>query len=66
MRQSGHWESEGPLDVVSFNDLLLQAIENLDVDQAREEVLPFVREPAALDVWSRDFFTEVMKRVQLV
>jgi hypothetical protein len=64
MRQSGHWESEGPLDVVSFNDLLLQAIENLDVDQAREEVLPFVREPAALDIWSRDFFTEVMKRVR--
>jgi len=26
--------------------------------------LPFVREPAALDIWSRDFFTEVMKRVR--
>ena len=66
MRQSGHWDAEGPLDVVSFDDLLLEAIANLDVDQAREEVLPFVREPASLDIWSRDFFTEVMKRVQPV
>ena len=66
MRQSGHWDAECPLDVVSFDDLLLEAIANLDVDQAREEVLPFVREPAALDIWSRDFFTEVMKRVQPV
>lgn len=66
MRQSGHWDAEGPLDVASFDDLLLEAIANLDVDQAREEVLPFVREPASLDIWSRDFFTEVMKRVQPV
>lgn len=66
MRQSGHWDAEGPLDVVSFDDLLLEVIANLDVDQAREEVLPFVREPASLDIWSRDFFTEVMKRVQPV
>ena len=66
MRQSGHWDAEGPLDVVSFDDLLLEAIANLDVDQAREEVLPFVREPASLDIWSRDFFTEVMKSVQPV
>ena len=66
MRQSGHWDAEGPLDVVSFDALLLEAIANLDVDQAREEVLPFVREPASLDIWSRDFFTEVMKRVQPV
>jgi predicted nucleotidyltransferase component of viral defense system len=63
MRQSGHWEGDAPLEVDSFLKLMSEAIEQLDVDQAKTDVLPFVREPAALDVWSRDFFRDIVKRV---
>ena len=66
MRQSGHWAEEEHLDMEIFNDLLLNAIGNLDVVQAKEEVLPFVRDPAVLDIWSQEFFREVMKRIQVV
>jgi hypothetical protein len=66
MRQSGHWEKEAPLDTTTFNELLLSAVENLDIDQAREEVLPFVRMPEVLDIWSTEFFQEIIKRVKIV
>ncbi len=66
MRQSGHWDREEPLTVDSFHALFSEAIEKLDVVQAKAEVLPFVRDSAALNVWSHEFFREVMKRVQPV
>lgn len=43
-----------------------EAIEQLDVDQAKKDVLPFVREPAALDVCSQDFFRDIVKRVRFL
>lgn len=66
MRQSEHWKKAAPLDAKTFNELLLNAIGSLDINQAKEEVLPFVREPAALDIWSQEFFQEIIKKVQIV
>lgn len=64
MRQSGHWSAEGPFTAEELRRHLEQAIEQLNVEQARSEVLPFVREPAALAVWSKDFFVDIMQRIQ--
>jgi hypothetical protein len=64
MRQSGHWSAEAPLTTEALRELLQQAIDQLDVDQARNEALPFVRDPAALEVWSREFFADIVQRIQ--
>jgi hypothetical protein len=46
--------------------MLTDAVEELDVGQAREEVSRFVQDPATLEVWSRDFFLDVAGRVRTV
>ena len=66
MRQSGQWESNEALSAESFDTLMHNAIERLDVDQARREVEPFVSNPDSLEVWSRDFFRDVASRIQFV
>lgn len=66
MRQSGHWKNTKALSVASFKTLMLNAIEHLSVDQARREVEPFVRNPGALEIWSRAFFKDVASRIQFV
>ncbi len=67
MIQSSHLRAgEGPLDKEKFLDLAAKTIEKLDVDQARKEVEPFVRDPEALAVWSKEFFLDVVKRVVFV
>lgn len=66
MRQSGHWDREVSLASGSFQALVAEVIDTLDVDQARNEVLPFVREPAALNIWSRNFFHQIVKRIEVV
>ncbi|WP_305043301.1 nucleotidyl transferase AbiEii/AbiGii toxin family protein [Geoalkalibacter sp.] len=66
MRQSGHWKEGRSLAPGDFQDLVAEAIGRLDIKQAREEVLPFVRNPEALEVWSREFFLDVVRRIRFM
>ena len=64
MRQSGHLPSGNSLARDSFMQLFEQCLSAVDIDQARKEVLPFVRQPETLEVWSKGFFREIINRVE--
>ncbi len=64
MRQSGHYSLAKNLTQADFGELLEQCIEEVDIGQAKKEALPFVRQPETLDVWSKEFFREIVKRVE--
>jgi predicted nucleotidyltransferase component of viral defense system len=66
MRQSGHWQKEFSLDKVALYKLLDQAIEQLNINQARQDVSPFLKDPGIIEVWSKDFFRSVIGRICLV
>lgn len=66
MRQSGDWREQGPLTSQMLMTLLKDAVHTLDVDYARQEVSRFVRDPASLEVWSTDFFRQIIERIQFV
>ncbi len=63
MRQSGDWLEKKPLDAATLKRLLLDRIEQLDIDHACSEVAPFVRDRRALEIWSADFFADVIGRI---
>jgi Nucleotidyl transferase AbiEii toxin, Type IV TA system len=50
MRQTGHWSGEQSLSSVAFSDLLFEAIDRLDVNQARKDVAPFVKDQQMLSL----------------
>ena len=66
MRQTGDWKGNAPLGAEPLRELLTKAVDDLDVDQARKEMEPFVRRPENLAIWSRDFFLDVASRVRFV
>jgi len=66
MRQSGNWNEKRPLDEVAWRGLMDVRIASLDVEQARDEVIRFVRDPRSLELWSRDFFRAVARRIEVV
>jgi len=41
----------------------MQAVHNLDVEQVRMEVAPFVRDQRALDIWSQNFFETIVAKI---
>ncbi|MDD2900138.1 MAG: nucleotidyl transferase AbiEii/AbiGii toxin family protein [Desulfuromonadaceae bacterium] len=64
MRQTGHWSGEKSLSPTSFRDLLFETIDRLDVNQARKDVAPFVKDQQMLSLWSHDFFQDVASRIK--
>lgn len=66
MRQTGHWSGDRRLSPTAFTDLLYEAIDRLDVNQARHDVAPFVKDQQMLAIWSNDFFRDVARRIQVV
>jgi nucleotidyltransferase AbiEii toxin of type IV toxin-antitoxin system len=65
MRQTGHWSGELSLSPAAFTDLLFEAIDRLDVNQARKDVAPFVKDQQMLALWSHDFFSDVASRIRV-
>ncbi len=64
MRQSGHLDAGAQLTKDSFRDLLSARIDRLNVDSARSEALPFLRNPESVAVWSREFFHAAADRIR--
>jgi predicted nucleotidyltransferase component of viral defense system len=66
MRQTGQWSGDARLTRERFDELMNVAIERLDLDQARQDVAPFVKNQQALAIWSREFFRDVATRIMIV
>jgi hypothetical protein len=66
MRQTGHWAEPAPLSAGDLRDLLTRRIDKVDIDQIRREVEPFVKDAAALAIWSKEFFMDVASRIKIV
>ena len=59
-------ESEPTADV-STREKLLAAfdarIDTIDFENAKEDVLPYLKDPKEVDIWSREFFKEYIRRI---
>lgn len=49
----------------SFNAKLIERLSTADIKQVKEDVLPFVRNPKELDIWSNDYFVQLAEMVRV-
>lgn len=66
MIQTGHWVRGEALTSERFLSLADAAIDQLDIKGARREVEPFIKDTLTLDVWSKEFFRDIVRRIQLL
>ncbi len=67
MRQTRHWEAAAPLTAGDLRSLLMRRrIDTVDIDQIRREAEPFVKDPGAITLWSKEFFLDVASRIKIV
>ncbi len=65
LRQSGGWTSKKAMSESDLSDLLQEKFANLDVSAAKKEVSPFLRDTAATDLWSADFFLSLIPKLKV-
>lgn len=64
MRQSGHWDEVRSLEADDARNLLKNRIQSIDWQQAKADVLPFLRIPQSLNLWGIDLFNEAVQRIE--
>lgn len=51
------------LDNQSLIQMLSDKFQSVDYDEAKKDVLPFVKDVRNLDIWSKEFFIEITKKM---
>ena len=49
----------------SFKEKLIERLSTADIKQVKEDVLPFVRNPKELDIWSNNYFVQLAEMVRI-
>lgn len=63
LRQSDFLETNAPLDIGQLKELLQARFATIDYEQAKQDVLPFIKDPNKLSVWSQDFFDQITQNL---
>ncbi|MDO9547594.1 MAG: nucleotidyl transferase AbiEii/AbiGii toxin family protein [Candidatus Marinimicrobia bacterium] len=66
MHQSGDLPVSTTLDVPTFRNQIEEAIKTLNIEQARNDVRPFIEDQSRIDQWSHSFFREIVSHIRFV
>ena len=61
MRQSGHWDAEKPLGREDVKQLLIQRFSSVDFNQAKEDIIPYLKDPLGVELWDESFFVGITR-----
>ena len=64
MTQTGHWQQSRELDTAQLRHLLRQRFQQVDFDQAKRDIRPFIRDDAELELWDSAFFQSLVERIE--
>lgn len=62
--QSKFIDEDYSLTLDNLKNLLNTRFSNMDFEQAKEDVLPFIKDKSRLDLWSKEFFIEITKNLR--
>ena len=60
---SGFEGAREDLTITEIKQILCRRFASIDYDQAKSDVMPFIRNPASLDVWSPEFFMAITEEL---
>ena len=62
---SGFIEEGFNLTREALISMLDERFSAIDYEQAKQDVIPFIKDKSKLDIWSTEFFTEITKGLNL-
>lgn len=64
MRQSGHYLNLEKLSEEKIKQLLKKKINSLKIDNAKNDVKNFLKDPGAIEIWAQKYFHEIVDMMQ--
>jgi predicted nucleotidyltransferase component of viral defense system len=66
LRQTGGWSGKKPLQLQPLIGLLTRKFAEVTIESAKKDVLPFIKDAAAVELWSAEFFTSLLAKLKTV
>jgi hypothetical protein len=63
--QSGHAKANELRDLPRLKEVVLRRIQSIDFKQAKDDIHPFIRDPRELDVWGKEFFSQITEQLEI-
>jgi len=54
------------IDIEQFQAMLTERLSKTDIRQVKADVLPFVKNPQELEIWSNDYFVQLAQRIHYI
>jgi len=64
LAQSGYITAQEQITIEDVKKMLRKRFEIIGYAQAKQDILPFIKNPGALDVWKADFFCEITEGIK--
>ncbi|KQC13489.1 MAG: hypothetical protein APR63_08455 [Desulfuromonas sp. SDB] len=64
--QTGNWNEQEELSGEKLLEILKDQFREIDFEKAKDDVRPFIIDQQELTLWSRDFFSEVVDKMEFV
>jgi predicted nucleotidyltransferase component of viral defense system len=64
--QSGHCDPNDLQNLEQIKNHLHKRFQTVDFTNAKEDVLPFIKDPQELSLWSTEFFTQITEQLEIV
>lgn len=62
--ESNFINSECELTIDKLKELLIEKIQQIDIEQAKQDVIPFLKDAKKIDIWSKEYFLQLVKMLQ--
>ena len=62
--ESNYISSDDKFDINVLKELLVKKFETIDYIDAKEDVIPFIKDVHSLDLWNKDFFVSITNDMQ--
>lgn len=64
LEYSQQWESQRTLTLSDVQKFLLEKLNTLEIEQAKKDVIPFINDKESIDLWSVNFFKEIISKIK--
>lgn len=62
--QTNHWDKDLPFTSADLRQLLISKINQTDFNNAKSDILPFIKDKQAVELWTASFFVDLVAQIK--
>lgn len=62
--QTSAWNKKNHFGLKDLQIMLIDKINQTDFENAKKDILPFIKDKNAIDLWSKDFFQQIIQKIK--